>query len=410
MAKQIYIDREIGKVLRKQIKSFSALALTGPRQSGKSTLVRKLFEKSHKIISFDDPLIRERAIADPKLFLEAAGSKAVFDEIQYVPEILSYIKMLIDGDRRKKGRFIFTGSQQFNLIKNLGDTLAGRIALFDLLPFGIEEKRKIPALKRKLLNVKNAFIHSCLRGSFPEINIDSKIDSSVWYGSYIQTYLERDVRTIYNVGILREFQRFLHLLASRCSQILNISGLSGDLGVSANTVKKWLSVLEASRIIYVLPPFWRNYGKRITKSPKIYFLDSGLVCYLTGIKTEEHLLTGPMAGAMFENFVVQETVKCFMNSGRKPDLFYLRTQNNLEIDLILEKNLEVYPLEIKLSKTPNLGMAASIERYKKVFQGLKVKEGKIICLTEEDFFIKKDISAVNVDSYLKWLKRFISRK
>ncbi|MBU0479149.1 ATP-binding protein [bacterium] len=399
----LYIHREIEDTLRHSVRHFPAVALTGPRQSGKSTLVKNVFGKTHAVVSFDDPLMRERAISDPRLFIDSLGENIVFDEIQYVPEILSYIKMLIDQKRHSYGRFIITGSQQFHLIKNLGDTLAGRVALLDLLPFSIEEKRKIVSLKAKLSNDQESFLHACLRGSYPENSIHSGVSSRQWYGSYVQTYLERDIRTIYNIGILREFQQFMRLLAGRCSGILNLSSLASDLGVSGNTIKKWLSILEASHIIYVLPPYYRNLGKRITKSPKVYFLDAGLVCYLTGLETKEHLLNGPLAGALFENFVIQETVKHFFNRGIKPNLFYLRTHNDVEIDLIIESNLKLYPFEIKLSKTPNLGMAKPIETFKKLFPKLKIGDGSVISLSKQEVPLTKNVSTISVNSYLKHL-------
>ncbi len=402
-----YIHREIEEVLKRALVHFPAVALTGPRQSGKSTLVKNIFGKTHAFISFDDPINRERAIADPRLFIESLGEKIIFDEIQYVPQILSYIKILIDKERHNYGRFIITGSQQFHLIKNLGDTLAGRIALFDLLPFNIEEKKRIPFLKDKLSTTQDSFLHSCLQGSFPEIATNLNMDFDTWYGSYLQTYLERDIRTIYNIGILREFQQFLRLLAGRCSQMLNLSTFANDLGVSVNTIKQWISILEASQIIYILSPYYKNLGKRITKSPKIYFLDIGLICYLTGLRTREHLLNGPLSGSLFENFVIQETVKYFFNRGINPRLFYIRTHNNIEIDLIVEKSLELYPFEIKLTKTPNLGMAASIKRFKKIFSKLKINDGKIISLSDEDMPLIEHVSIVSVDHYLKSLRDFI---
>ncbi len=405
--KNKYIHRDIEGILERSLGHFPAIALTGPRQSGKSTLVKNIFGKSHTFVSFDDPIARERAISDPRLFIEDAGEKVIFDEIQYVPQILSYIKMLIDKDRDKYGRFIITGSQQFHLIKNLGDTLAGRIALFDLLPFSIEEKKRVSFLKNKVSDTKNSFEHSCLYGSFPEITLHPDMDSNVWYGSYLQTYLERDIRTTYNVGMLREFQQFMRLLAGRSSQVLKLSTFANDLGISVNTIKKWISILEASRIIYILPPYYQNLGKRVTKSPKIYFLDIGLVCYLTGVKTGEHLFNCPLAGALFENFVVQETVKYFFNNGVRPNIFYLRTHNNLEIDLIIEKNLELYPFEIKLTKTPNLSMAGPIEKFKKIFSKLKIGNGKIISLSEDEMPLTQSVSSVNVNSHLRGLKSFL---
>ena len=401
--KEKYIHRDIEPVIKEVAESFSALAVTGPRQSGKSTLLRKMFGSSHIIVSFDDPVTRARAISDPKLFIENCGEKVIFDEIQYVPEILSYLKILIDMNREKRGRFILTGSQQFNLIKNLGDSLAGRIGLLDLLPFSISEKKKVRYLKKGFKDTKSYYINSCLRGDFPEVVTHPGIDIKHWYAGYIQTYLERDVRTIYDIGHLREFQQFLSLLAVRCSQALNLSSFANDLGISVNTIKKWLSILEASRIIYILPPYYNNFGKRITKSPKIYFLDNAMVCYLTDMYTVDNFLTGPLAGALFENFVVQETVKHFFNKGLRPRLFYLRTHNNTEVDLLIEKGLEVFTVEIKLTKSPSLNMAGPIERFKTDFNKLKIREGCLVTLSSDKFKLSQNVSVLDMDSYLAHL-------
>ncbi|MDD4980034.1 MAG: ATP-binding protein [Candidatus Omnitrophica bacterium] len=404
MAKDIYVHRQIEPSLKAIAKQFPAIGITGPRQSGKSTLLKKLFARTHHFISLDDPLTRQKAVLDPRLFLDNIREPVVFDEIQYVPEILSYLKIAIDRNRNKRGRFILTGSQQFNLIKNLGDTLAGRIALLTLLPFSKEEKGHMPAQREKISSPQQFFTDACLRGSFPEISVRPKIDFETWYGSYLETYLERDVRSTYMIGSLREFHKFLQLLATRCSQVLNLNSLATELGVSINTIKKWISVLEASHLIYLLNPYYRNLGKRITKAPKVYFLDSGIVCYLTGIRDSRHLLNGPMAGALFENYIIQETIKCFFNQGRRPNIFYLRTHNDVEVDLIIEKNMQLFPLEIKMSKSPNTNMAKPIERFKKIFSKLAVKPGKIICLSDEDGLLTKDASVCSLDTYLKWIK------
>ena len=402
--KSFYIKREIENKLISLSKTFPAIALTGPRQSGKSTLLKHIFSKTHKYITFDDPTVRERAIKDPKLFIGSIEDKAIIDEIQYVPEILSYLKISIDENRNKKGRFLLTGSQQFIMIKNLGDSLAGRIALMELLPFNIMEKNKISNLK----NVKTAlgsFIHSCLVGSFPEVAVNKKIDVSSWYSSYISTYLERDIKAIYDVGSLRDFHRFIELLASRSAQVLNLSSFANDIGVSVNTIKSWISILEASRIIFLLPPYYENLGKRITKSPKIYFLDCGLVCYLVGIHDKDHLLKGPMAGALFETFCVQETVKIFLNQGKRPEIYYIRTHNDLEIDLIIKgKNNNLYPFEIKFTKTPKTSMTLPIQRFKTTFSKLKIADGNVISLSEERFPLIKGVSTIGLNEYLSSMK------
>lgn len=391
----VYINRQIESKVRDLLNTFPSLAVTGPRQSGKSTLLMHTL-KEYRYVSFDDPLIREQSISDPHFFLDSIGEKVIIDEIQLSPQILSYIKMRIDRERDKKGVYVFTGSQQFPLIKNLGDSLAGRIALLDLLPFSVNEKKAALPIKDTL----DYFVDACLRGSYPEIVADTSIESGNWYSSYIQTYLERDVRNIYNIGNLRDFQRFMQLLAGRCGQILNLSTFAGDIGVSVPTIKSWLSVLEASRIIYLLAPYYNNLGKRIVKAPKVYFLDCGLVCHLVGLRSREHLLNGPMAGALFETFCIQETVKLFFNKGERPRLYYLRTNNNLEIDLLIEGAAQILiPVEIKFSKTPALSMGSNIARFKKTFSMLPVMQGIILCLTSKSTPLSPEITAMGFDDY-----------
>jgi hypothetical protein len=392
-----YIHRHIEATVKNLINSFPSLAITGPRQSGKSTLLIHTLPQ-YRYVTLDDPLTREQALSDPLFLLDSMGDRAIIDEIQLAPQLLSHVKMQIDSNRKKKGRFAFTGSQQFTMIKNLGDSLAGRIALLDLLPFSVAEKKAALSLQGTI----DCFVHACLRGSYPEPVIDNSIDIAAWYGSYVQTYLERDIRSLYNIGNLRDFQRFLQLLAGRCAQILNMSSFAKELGVSVPTLKNWLSILEASRIVYLLPPYYNNMGKRVTKSPKLYFLDCGLVCYLTGIKDKDHLIKGPMAGALFENFCIQETVKLYFNRGERAPLYYMRTNNGLEIDLLIERAFNVFvPVEIKFQKTPHASMGSNILRFKKVFPDFSVTEGIIVSLTDKSLPLHDDIAAMPFEKYLK---------
>lgn len=399
-----YISRDLEQECMAAVKDSPAVAISGPRQSGKSTMLQELFGQTHQLISFDDPAERAKFLDDPRLFIDQMSDNVILDEIQYVPEITSYIKVLIDRKRQRKGRFLLTGSQQFALIKNLGDSLAGRVALLYLLPFGIEEKKRIAAIRESYGGTKERFIHGCLVGSYPEIATDPSINRERWYGGYLQTYLERDVRSMSNIGDLRDFQHFIRLLASRCGQILNYSSISRELRISVPTVKRWISILEASQIIFLLPPYYSNLGKRITRSPKIYFLDVGLVCYLTGLHTEEHLLNGPMAGALFENFVIQEVVKTYFNHGKRPDIFYIRTHNGLEIDLLLERALEFYPLEIKLTQTPRISMAKPIERFRRLFSGVTIHEGQLITLVDgETYRLTENVRLSDLESFLRMI-------
>lgn len=400
----LYIKRTIEKVLHKLVGAFPAISITGPRQSGKSTLLKQVFRNSHQYVSFDDPVNRERSLSDPRMFLDQCGENIILDEIQYVPELLSYVKMRIDEDRQIKGRFLLTGSQQFPLIRNLGDSLAGRIALMELLPFDVREKRAVPGQKEKLSTPMDCFTHAALHGSFPEPTVDPSLDPLVWYNSYMQTYLERDVRSIYNTGNLRDFQRFTQILAGRCSQILNISYYANELGVAVNTVKNWLSILEACRIIYLLRPYSGNLGKRVVKSPKVYFLDCGLVCYLTGIRSQDHLLQGPMAGPLFENYCIEQTVKAFFNKGERPPIYYLRTHNQLEIDLLIEQSIgTIYPIEVKLTKTPKPSMFRPFQRLKNIFPHLRVEQARLISLNENSNSFGNGQIIETIDSYLVWL-------
>jgi len=313
----------------------------------------------------------------------------------------------VDDQRSVKGQYVFTGSQQFGLIKNLSDSLAGRIALLELLPMSIAEKRRhLP-----LADSVSLFSHAALTGSYPELVADEAVDLSSWYASYLQTYLERDIRTIYNIGDLRDFQRFVRLLAARCGQQLNMSDYSRDLGVSVPTIKSWLSILEASRVVYLLSPYHTNLGKRIVKAPKVYFTDIGLACSLAGVQDEAHLFNGPMAGHLFENFCVQETLKHFLGKGLPPPLYYLRTGNGLEVDLLIEPSAGVLiPVEIKLTKTPTTHQARTLTVFRETFAQLCPAPGLLLSLAAQTRPLTRDVIAVTLDDYLKKLADSLPEK
>ncbi len=334
----MYRHRLLEKTVAAAEKTFPVTVITGPRQSGKSTLLTRYFaKKPHTIISLDDPALRARILEDPAGFLGGLRLPAVLDEIQYVPELATYIKILVDRDR-KPGRWFLTGSQQFSVMKNVSESLAGRAAVLTLPTFHLRERGKV------------ADVEDFMSGStYPEPCVNKEIDRRLWYSSYVQTYLERDVRALVNVSDLREFEQCLRLLAARTGQELNYSSLSSHIGVSVPTIKHWVSALEASYIIYLLPPFYENFGKRIIKSPKIYFYDIGLVNFLLGIDTPAVLMNGPMAGAMFETAVVSEMVKWRFATGIKPELYYWRSQGGMEIDLLIPDKGTITPCEIKLS-------------------------------------------------------------
>jgi len=403
MNKNWYIERYIEKEIKRYLKQFSAVILTGPRQSGKSTLLKNKFVPDYEYITLEDPSIRDSFLSDPKLFFEKLGKKIIFDEIQYTPEILTYLKIIIDKNRTKKGQFILTGSQQFKLMRNITETLAGRAGLLRLLPFSYTE------IKHKLTtnNSLKLFVKACLRGYYPELFCHTKYDARAWYDSYIQTYLERDIKSIYNIGNLRDFQRFMKLLAARCSQPLNLNNIASDLGVAVNTIKKWVSLLEASYIIYLLPPYYKNIGKRIIKSPKVYFTDCGLVCHLLNIHREIDLLNHPLIGAFFENYYVQEIIKLFENRGIRPELYYIRTKTGKEIDLILTGKKGFIPIEIKFTKTPVKRMVESLEYFYEKINNLDLRKGFLVSLTDRTFPLTGNVFSYDIYSFLDNLEELI---
>jgi len=391
-----YIPRDIEARLERLLSSSPCVAVTGPRQAGKSTLLKQCLP-GYRYATLDDPFFREQAHVDPLLFLDSLGERAIIDEIQLAPGLLSYVKIRVDDRRELKGRYVFTGSQQFGLIKNLSDSLAGRIALLELLPLSVTEKRRHLPLPDSFA----LFRHAALIGSYPELVVDGAIDLRSWYASYLQTYLDRDIRTLYNIGDLRDFQRFVRLLAARCSQQLNMADFGRDLGVSVPTVKSWLAILEACRVVYLLPPYYANLGKRITKAPKVYFIDIGLACALAGVRDEAHLFDGPMAGALFENFCIQETVKWFLGRGEPPPLYYLRTSNGLEVDLLIEPVAGVLiPVEIKLTKTPVPRQARTLAAFQDTFAQLSPAPGLLLSLCEQSRPLTREVTSVTLDDYL----------
>ena len=334
----MYYKRVIEKILSEAVQTFPAVVISGPRQSGKTTLLKN-FVKTGSFISLDDPNFRSLISENPLDYLDSLKKPVVIDELQYMPELAQFIKILIDRDRTP-GNWYITGSQQFSVMRSISESLAGRAAILSLPTFTYSERK-----------IQKDLIPFLLESSYPEPLLYKSVNTDLWYSSYLQTYLERDVRSLMNIDNLRDFEQFIRLLASRTATQLNYSSFANDLGISVPTVKRWISILEASYIIYLLPPFYKNYGKRLIKAPKIYFLDPGLVNFLVGIKDETFLLNGPMAGAIFENAIISEMVKKEYAKGIKPEMYYWRSQSGKEIDLIMPVNGEITPFEIKLSST-----------------------------------------------------------
>jgi predicted AAA+ superfamily ATPase len=335
------VERALAEPLRRAARQFRVVTLTGPRQSGKTTLCREVFA-GLPYASLESPDIRAFALADPRAFLAQFPKGAILDEIQAAPSLLSYVQERVDVDRRR-GQFVLTGSQQLALAASVSQSLAGRSAVLQLLPLGHEEVRAFPRPPRGL----EATI---VAGSYPEIH-DRRVPSATWYASYVATYVERDVRTVINVGNLVTFQTFLRLVAGRAGQLLNLSSLGADAGVSQPTARAWLSVLEAGYLVFRLPPLHRNLGKRLTKSPKLYFYDTGLLAWLVGIRRPEDLTVHPLRGAIVENWVVSEIVKARVHRGLEPSLAFYRDQSGREVDLVLEEGARTVLVEVKSGKT-----------------------------------------------------------
>lgn len=335
------ITRSLESKLKQLVKKMPAIAVIGPRQSGKTTLVRKVFP--HKpYVSLEDIDVREFAETDPRGFLAQYQAGAIFDEIQRVPTLLSYIQTIID-EQPINGRFILTGSHNYLLQQHISQTLAGRVAMLTLLPLSIEELAQATAKTQTLEQY-------LFTGSYPRI-YDQKLDPTKWYQDYIQTYIERDVRLIKNISDLHTFQQFIKLCAGRIGQILNLSSLANDCGITHNTAKAWLSVLESSYLVFLLQPHHKNFSKRLIKMPKLYFYDTGLACALLNVTNLSQLKTHYLYGSLFESFVITELMKDQFNTGLQPNCYFWRDRLGHEIDCILEQGEQLIPIEIKSSKT-----------------------------------------------------------
>ncbi|MBI5632995.1 MAG: ATP-binding protein [Nitrospirae bacterium] len=347
------ISREAENTISTLLRGFPVIIITGPRQSGKTTLAKKIFVNK-PYASLEDPDVRLAAQDDPRAFLERFPDGAVLDEVQRCPDLLSYLQTTIDADGRM-GLFILTGSQQFGLLSGITQSLAGRTAFMELLPFSLGELEQAGKLPQTLDDM-------LIKGCYPPL-YDRDIPIRSWFGAYVTAYIERDVRQVLKVQELETFQRFVRLCAGRTGQLLNLTSLASDCGITHNTAKSWISVLEASYILFQLRPHHKNFNKRLIKSPKLYFYDAGLASWLLGIQTPQQLETHPLRGNIFETFVVSELMKSRLNRGERPNLYFWRDSNGNEVDVVIELGQSLMPVEIKSGKTVARDFFSGLEKW-----------------------------------------------
>jgi uncharacterized protein len=368
-----YIQRAIEPILERAVAEFPAVVLTGPRQAGKTTVLQHVFGARYRYVSVETPDVREAAALDPRGFLAAYAPPVILDEVQHVPDLLPYIKERIDADRSRPGQYLLTGSQNRLLVEKITESLAGRAAMLRLLPLSFREARDEPFAPLPWERGNRPVSHHSvaplelwegfLRGGYPELAARPGRDGHLWHASYVQTYLERDVRTVRQVGDLTQFQSFLRALAARSGQLLSLTDLARDLGVAVNTIKSWISVLEATYQIVVLRPYHANVGKRLVKTPKVYFTDTGTLCHLSGLRDPAHAAAGPLGGAIMETAVLTEVLRRLVHRGLDPELYFWRTSAGSEVDLVVRAAGKLIPIEVKLSATPRPPMAASVTSF-----------------------------------------------
>ncbi|MDI6802134.1 MAG: ATP-binding protein [Thermodesulfovibrionales bacterium] len=382
----MWIKRDAEELIKALGSQFPVVFVTGARQVGKTSILTHLFPDFF-YVTMDDPAMAFSAENAPQDFIESLSYPAIIDEAQYAPDLFRHIKLVVDKTKRN-GQFFITGSQSFPLMQNLSESLAGRCGIINLQPLSAHELAaggRLPAVE-EYISI----------GGFPALYAGNATDRQHWYPSYIATYLERDVRNILNVGSLRDFNRFLRAAAARTAQTLSLSDLSRDVGVSPNTIKSWISVLQASHIIHLLEPYYRSIGKRLVKSPKIYFLDTGLAAYLMGLFSWQEIAASPMAGAIWETYVFTQIHRRLLAHGiSNPPLFYWRTKDGKEVDFVIEKGGRFIALEAKLTGSPGTETLKGFDYLKEYYGQDSVLKGYVVCRIKKDFAIGKGIRAIN---------------
>jgi len=409
----MYIYRHASMTLTRLKRSFGAILVTGPRQSGKTTLIdetviKKGGKKVNKV-TLDDPVCLETAQDEAGIFFKDYKPPVFVDEIQYAPGLFHYIKIIVDRDK-KNGQFFLSGSQQFSMMKGISETLAGRVGIIDILGLSLREiqndsfsksfcpnKTYIENRRKNLQKVDyDALWKIIWRGTMPKLHADPKFPVHNYYASYLRTYIERDVRALINVGDEKKFLSFIRSVAARTGQMLNIAGLAEDANISRSTAERWLSILVTANIVYLLRPFHANINKREIKTPKLYFLETGLINYLIGWDTPKVLRNGAMGGAVFETFVIAEIIKSYINMGVQAPLFYYRDKEQREIDLLIWKNGCLHPVEIKMTANPGKSHIAAFSVLDNMKAPYKRGEGALVCCCDEPVSLTSTDKAIPV--------------
>ncbi len=402
-----YVHRHLAVTLRRALQTFPAVLVTGPRQVGKTTLLQRELARTHRFVSLERPDVRSRAKGDPVAFFEENPPPVILDEIQYVPELLHHVKERIDTSRQP-GQWILSGSQSFALMRGVTQTLAGRVAILTLTPLSVAEvggaapSRSIDDLIRRVFPSGRAATATdveptdiadwLLRSGYPEPRLNPTVDRQLWFASYVQTYLERDVRDLLQVGDLHDFGRFLTLVAANTGRLLNFSDLAREIGVTSPTAKRWISVLEASHVVRLLRPYHRNFGKRLTKAPKVVVIDAALAAWLVGLHERDALLNGPSFGPLFETAVIAEWIKAFHNAGEPAALHYWRSSAGPDVNLVVERNGILYGIEAKSTATPTPQHADALAQWL-ALAGPKAR-GVLACRVPSPVTLRPGIRAV----------------